>query len=138
MSYLITREEKGSKLTIPEMDGNLLYLQSLGKPEFNDITSGVTGGVYTVTDSDFLTTLVYTGSSNINVQLASSLELVSGSRITLLQKGSGQMTVVGSGVTISTTADVVATTYGANAMADVIVYSSVSPEVIVTGKLKFA
>lgn len=27
---LITREEKGSKLTIQEMDGNLLYLESLG------------------------------------------------------------------------------------------------------------
>jgi len=29
---LITRQEKGSKLTIQEMDGNLEYLQSLARP----------------------------------------------------------------------------------------------------------
>ena len=33
---LITRKEKGSKLTIPEMDGNLTYLQALSAGQ--DIT----------------------------------------------------------------------------------------------------
>ena len=105
---------------------------------FSDITSSVISGTYTVTNNDFLKTLVYTGTASINLLLTSSLTFVEGASITLLQKSSGQITVVGSGVVISTTSDVVATTYGANSLADILVYSASSPEVIVSGKLKFA
>jgi hypothetical protein len=135
---LITREANGSKLSISQMDGNLLYLEELSLYPLNNIDSRVSGGACTVLDSDFYTTLVYTGSSNINLQLTTALTLVEGSRITVLQKGSGQVTVVGSGVIVSTTSDVVATTYGPNAMCDVVIYSASSPEAVVTGKLKFA
>lgn len=105
---------------------------------FSNITSSVISGTYTVTNNDFLKTLVYTGTASINLLLTSSLTFVEGASITLLQKSSGQITVVGSGVVISTTSDVVATTYGANSLADILVYSASSPEVIVSGKLKFA
>jgi len=105
---------------------------------FSNITSSVISGTYTVTNNDFLKTLVYTGTASINLQLSSSLTFIEGTSITLLQKSSGQITVVGSGVVISTTSDVVATTYGANSLADILVYSASSPEVIVSGKLKFA
>jgi hypothetical protein len=105
---------------------------------FSNLTSSVISGTYTVTNNDFLKTLVYTGTASINLLLASSLTFVEGTSITLLQKSSGQINVVGSGVVISTTSDVVATTYGANSLADILVYSASSPEVIVSGKLKFA
>ena len=74
---------------------------------------------------------------NINLLLSSSLTFIEGTYITLLQKSSGQITVVGSGVVISTTSDVIATTYGVNSIADILVYSVSSPEVIVSGKLRF-
>lgn len=103
---------------------------------FSDITSSVISGTYTVTDNDFQKTLIYTGSDNINLLLTSSLTLVEGTSITLLQKGSGQITIVGSGVSINTTSDVVATTYGQNSLVDILVYSASISEVIVSGKLK--
>lgn len=103
---------------------------------FSDITSSVISGTYTVTDNDFQKTLIYTGGDNINLLLTSSLTLVEGTSITLLQKGSGQITIVGSGVSINTTSDVVATTYGQNSLVDILVYSTSISEVIVSGKLK--
>ena len=104
---------------------------------FSNITSSVISGTYTVTNNDFLKTLVYTGTASINLLLSSSLTFIEGTYITLLQKSSGQITVVGSGVVISTTSDVIATTYGVNSIADILVYSVSSPEVIVSGKLRF-
>lgn len=101
-----------------------------------DITSSVIAGTYTVTNSDFLKTLVYTGTDNIDLLLNLSLNFVEGTSIKLLQKSSGQITVIGSGVIISTTTDVVATTYGINSIIDILVYSASIPEVILSGKLK--
>lgn len=46
---LITREEKGSKLTIAEMDGNLLYLQAQAN------TAGFTQHIVTVPSESILT-----------------------------------------------------------------------------------
>ena len=103
---------------------------------FKDITSLIIAGVYTLTNEDFNTSLIYTGSSNINIQITSSLSFVTGTSFTIIQKGAGQITVSGSGVNISVPSDVVPTTYGTNSIADIIVYSS--NEVIVSGKLKFA
>jgi hypothetical protein len=103
---------------------------------FKDITSLVITGVYALVNEDFTKSLIYTGSSNINVQITSSLSFVTGTSFTIIQKGAGQITVSGSGVNINVPSDVVPTTYGANSIADIIVYSST--EVIVSGKLKFA
>lgn len=103
---------------------------------FKDITSLIIAGVYTLTNEDFNTSLIYTGSSNINIQITSSLSFVTGTSFTIIQKGAGQITVSGSGVNINVPSDVVPTTYGTNSIADIIVYSS--NEVIVSGKLKFA
>jgi len=64
---LITRQGKGDKLTIQEMDNNLLYLQ------------GKSGGVHTLVkpQTGFSTSNMLTSSSLVNLQVTSGVLLVS-------------------------------------------------------------
>jgi hypothetical protein len=133
---LITRQGKGSKLTIQEMDGNLEYLEVLGKPSFKNITDLIVNDVYTLTNDDFFKTLIYTGSVDVTINITSSLSLISTDFFNLLQVGSGKVTIGGSGVNIEHTTDVLPTSFGLNALLTVLVYDSTN--VIVSGNLKLA
>jgi imidazole glycerol phosphate synthase subunit HisF len=106
------------------------------KNNTKNITSLVTSDVYTLTKEDFFKTLVYTGATDITINITSSLSLVSADFFNLLQAGAGKVTIAGSGVNINHTVDVLPTTYGSNALITVFVYTS--DTVIVSGNLELA
>src|ERR1035437_2580010 len=95
---LITRQGKGSKLTIQEMDGNLLYLQSLSgstsqsgtsvtnvtHSELTGLTSTsglTTGGLYLITDYQTVHTIPNT--SDVNTGSTEPLLVTASSTTTL-------------------------------------------------------
>ena len=82
---LVTREEKGSKLTIQEMDGNLTYLENLTEPigVFDYTTTTVAPTIYVETivkvltipantfkNNDFLQLCIYNSNNRSGVNLS--------------------------------------------------------------------
>jgi hypothetical protein len=106
------------------------------KNNIKDITLLVTSNVYNLTKEDFFKTLVYTGATDITINITSSLSLVSADFFNLLQASTGKVTIAGSGVNINYTSDVVPKTYGVNALITVFVYTP--NVVIVSGNLELA
>jgi hypothetical protein len=130
--------KKAKKSLDGELELERLIRQSTppSKNNLKDITSLVVAGVYTITKEDFFKTLVYTGLTDITVNITSSISLVNADFFNLLQTGSGKVTIGGSGVNINYTSDVLPTTYGDNALITVFVYTS--DTVIVSGNLELA
>ena len=105
---------------------------------FKNIDSSLVSGTYSVLSTDYTKTLVYTGTSSINVVLSTGTTYSVGKWINVLQKGAGQITIGSNGFILSYSSDELPTTFGANSLATVFVYSASSPELIVSGKLKLA
>jgi hypothetical protein len=105
---------------------------------FKNIDSSLVSGTYSVLATDYTKTLVYTGTSSISVVLSTGTTYSVGRWINVLQKGAGQITIGANGFILSYSSDELPTTFGANSLATVLVYSSSTPELIVSGKLKLA
>ena len=103
---------------------------------FKNIDSSLVSGTYSVLSTDYTKTLVYTGTSSINVVLSTGTTYSVGKWINVLQKGAGQITIGSNGFILSYSSDELPTTFGANSLVTVFVYSTSSPELIVSGKLK--
>jgi hypothetical protein len=105
---------------------------------FKNIDSSLVSGTYSVLATDYTKTLVYTGTSSINVVLSTGTTYSVGRWINVLQKGTGQITIAANGFILSYSSDELPTTFGANSLATVLVYSTSTPELIISGKLKLA
>jgi hypothetical protein len=127
---LITRQDKGDKLTIQEMDGNLTYLEQYSINLSEEIgvvdetvgnlsgeVAGLIGYPYSVialTDSDYkfgnysltygdLGKLLLSGNqeANVTITIPTSIEFIEGDTITIIRTGAGKVQIItGEGGTI--------------------------------------
>lgn len=133
---LITRREKGSKLTIDEVDGNFEYLKNASRPLFMDITNQVIDGVYIIQEDDYHQVLVYTGGGDINILLSTNIPYEVSDTLRIIQKGSGVINLVTDGFILGLINSELPSTSGINTYMHITVYSKNLPELLITGKLK--